>query len=716
MSTHDKSHPVVNATSTPPSSATDEGGLHAPPDLGFLGTLWWWFDFLILVKLARLRFIAVLVVIGAVITQWDHLHAMYDKWTRPANDGVAGAESDVEWFCPMHPTIIRDNPREKCPICFMPLSKRKKGKATVAVLPAGVVNRVQLSPYRVVLAGVQTTPVEYQPLTKDITAVGFVEFNERGLRTVPARVKGRLDSLFVNETGQMVEEGDDLAAIYSPELNVSMQNLVDAKKSGKEDMLRIARSRLRLLGVDDQQIEDVLQTGKPNTHLRIRSPIAGHVIRKYVREGDYVDEGMPLYDVADLSTVWILAQVYEEDMMFLPVEQEHRRSLSQLKEPLLVTATTRAFPNEPFHGSLAFVYPHVDQETRTLTVRVEVTNPGHKLRPGTSATVKIHIPPKSLPGATGSSSASAVRVGSSAPPADKPPMPPGSEKKLAEGQLLAVPESSVIDTGSQTIVYREAWPGTYEGVRVDLGPRMLGPNDVVYFPVLGGLEAGERVVTAGSFLVDAETRLNPAAGSIYFGGGSGSRSDGPAPTVRPSTPEDIDTKIVDVLKKLSPDDRRLAESQKFCPILTDSRLGSMGAPVKLMVDGQPVFICCTGCKKPALDKPQETLAAVAKLRKSNLPNPPSPPGKGAGGEGEPRAKPDPKLNAALAKLSPADRRLAADQRACPITGEPLGSMGAPIKVTIESQPVFLCCAGCKSEALKHPQETLKKVEELKRKR
>jgi Cu(I)/Ag(I) efflux system membrane fusion protein len=692
----DNSETVTPATSP---TALDEGGLRAPPHLKGWRKWWWWFDFIILVKLARLRFIAVLVAIGAVITQWDHLQAMYDKWSRPVGAVAAGTGSDTEYFCPMHPAVVRDTAKEKCPICFMPLSRRKKGEIIVEALPPGVVNRVQLSPYRVVLAGAQTWKVDYLPLVKDITAVGFVEFNERGLKTVTARVKGRIDSLFVNETGQMVAAGDELAALYSPELNVTMQNLVDAKKSGKEDMLRIARSRLRLLGVDDKQIDDVLQTGQPNTHLKIHSPIVGHVIRKYVREGDYVDEGMPLYDVADLSTVWILAQVYEDDMTFLPVEQSHKPSLSQLKEALPVTVNTRAFPNEPFQGTLGFVYPHVDQETRTLTVRIEMQNPGHKLRPGTSATVRIHVPPKGLSSLTG------YREG------EAPTEPSPRQIQLAKGLVLAVPESSVIDTGSQTIVYREVYPGTFEGVRVDLGPRMTGPGDVVYFPVLGGLEPGEMIVTAGSFLVDAETRLNPAAGSIYFGGSSGSKSGG-GTTVRPSTPDDTDAKIVAVLAKLSPADRQAAESQKFCPILTDSPLGSMGVPIKLKIDGQPVFICCVGCKKPALDNPQETLSKVAKLRSTN---PPSPPGRGflAGGEGASLNTTDPKITGALAKLSDADRRLAEAQRFCPILGDSLlGSMGTPVKVTIEGQPVFLCCAGCKSDALAKPQETLAKVKKL----
>src|SRR5579862_5163518 len=114
LTSHDEPEPI------------DEGGLRAPPGLTGWRKAWWWFDFIILVKLARLRFIAVLAAIGLVITQWDVLLAHYDRWTRPAG-GAAGAAGDVEWFCPMHPTVIRDNPKDKCPICFMPLSKRKKG-------------------------------------------------------------------------------------------------------------------------------------------------------------------------------------------------------------------------------------------------------------------------------------------------------------------------------------------------------------------------------------------------------------------------------------------------------------------------------------------------------------------------------------------------------------------------------------------------------------
>jgi RND family efflux transporter MFP subunit len=547
--------------------AMSEGGLRPPPEFGRLRKLWWWFDFIILVKLARLRFIGILVVIGLAIVYWDTLHAYYDKWTRPAG-GEQAASSDHEWFCPMHPSVVRDNPKEKCPICFMPLSKRKKGEASDEALPPGIVNRVQLSPYRVVLAGIQTWTVDYVPLTKKITTVGYVEFNERLQKQVAARVKGRIDSLAVSETGRMVHAGDVLASIYSPDLVVTVQNLLDAKRNNNADILSINGDRLRLWGISDDQIDEILRTNKANTHLKIRSPIDGHVIQKYVKEGQYVDEGMPLYDVADLSTVWIQAQIYEEDLAFLPPQEYFHNPTKDKKFDLEATATTRAFPNERFRGTLTFVQPHVDPDTRTVTVRFELDNPGHKLRPGTTATVELEVPPKQL--------ASLQSAG----PSDM----------LQRGLVLAVPESAVIDTGSQQIVYREAAPGEYEGVKVELGPRMVGPEGVTFYPVLRGLEPRNKIVTSGSFLVDAETRLNPAAGSIYFGG-SGLNKPGQSSSVRPSTPDDEEANVKASIAKLPKEDQQMAAAQQYCPVNQGTRLGSMGPPVKVMIKGKPVFLC-----------------------------------------------------------------------------------------------------------------------------
>jgi multidrug efflux pump subunit AcrA (membrane-fusion protein) len=542
------------------SEQVTEGGLRAPPGLSTLGKLWWWFHFLILVKIARLRFIGALCAIGAVIVYWDTLKAYYDRWTRPAVVQAA-AETDTEYFCPMHPSIVRANPQEKCPLCFMPLSKRKKGAGQQAIpLSPGTVSRVQLSPYRVVLAGIETYEVAYRPLVREITTVGTVEFDERKLSRITARAGGRsrIDRLYLNVTGQTVHQGDPLALLYSPELATTAQNLIDAQQSGNTGLVRLAAERLRLWGIDDAQIAEIQRTGQPVIHLTVRSPITGQVIRKYQVEGEYVEEGARLYDVADLSTVWIEAQVYENQLPFI-------------KEGMTVSATTVASPDHEFKGRVALLQPQLDTLSRTLRVRFDMDNAGRELRPGMFATVKLEVSVSVTTGETGGAS---------------------------PGQVLAVPEGAVIDTGSRKIVYRETAPGTYEGVEVKLGPRCD-----LFYPVLHGLAAGERVVTAGSFLVDAETRLNPAAGSIYFGG-SGGKAGPSAVTAR-----DDEADIREALSQLSPEDRRLAEAQRMCPIRKE-RLGAMGPPVRITLNGRIVFLCCEGCRKKAEADPQGTLRQV----------------------------------------------------------------------------------------------------------
>lgn len=622
---------------------------------------------------ARLRFIGIIAVIGLVIVKWDLLHAYYEKLTRPAGE-AATVDPGTEFFCPMHPAIVRDNNKEKCPICFMPLSKRKKGDATDTPLPPGVVSRVQLSPYRVVLAGVRTSTVSYVPLTKEIATVGTVEFDERGLKHVAARVKGRIDKLAVNQTGQMVHKGDELATLYSPDLVVTAQNLIDANRSGNKDLERIARDRLALWGLEPDQIDQIAKSGKATTQITVRSPIDGHVIKRYQTEGRYVDEGTPLYDVADLKTIWIQAQVYEEDLAFLPTEIHELAK----EDRLPVKATARAHPGESFDGTLSFIYPHVDQESRTLTVRFELANTNGRLKPGMTATVQLGISPEKL----------AKR--------------PGSRLKLQDGKVLAVPEASVIDTGSLKVVYREASQSEYEGVRVELGARMVGLDGAPYFPVFSGLEPGQTVVTAGSFLIDAETRLNPAAGSIYIGGsGGGGKS---ASTVRPSTPEDEDAKVTSALAKLPSEDRVLATAQGTCPVLDGSRLGSMGMPVKLTLAGKTVFICCPSCEEKAKADTSRTLARTEELRRGKKP----PPKKAASAEEEAE------IRAELAKLTAADKPLAEAQRYCPVTDERLGSMGVPRKLLLDGKPVFVCCKGCDEKAKAEPAVMLAKVEAFKK--
>jgi Cu(I)/Ag(I) efflux system membrane fusion protein len=459
---------------------------------------------------ARLRFIAILALVGAAIVYWDTLKAHYEKWTRPLFGEETAVRADTEYWCPMHPTIVRDH-ADKCPICGMPLSKRKKGEGarTDEVLPPGVVSRVQLTPYRVATAGIQTTEIEYQPLSKEITTVGFVEFDERKLARITARASGksRIDKLYVNVTGQTVQKGEPLALLYSPDLLNTVQNLLDSQQSGNRDLQRLARERLTLWGIDDDQIQQILKMGKPITQLTIRAPISGHIIKKYQVEGEYVEEGARLYDVADLSTVWIEAQVYEDEIAFL-------------QAGLSVSATAKSFPNREFKGKVAFIHPHLDTGTRTLKVRFDMDNPQHDLRPGMYATVTLQVPVTELH-----------------------LLPPDAGEKqrhaYEQGLVLAVPERAVIDTGSRKIVYREAEPDVYEGVEVRLGPRCG-----ILYPVIQGLKAGDKVATAGSFLIDAETRLTAGVGSTYFGASSGPQGGDrrSTTTARPSMTRDEEDK------------------------------------------------------------------------------------------------------------------------------------------------------------------------------
>jgi Cu(I)/Ag(I) efflux system membrane fusion protein len=693
-----------------PEGATDEGGLRAPPGLSPLGKAWWWFHFLILVKLARLRFIVILLAVGLVIVKWDTLKAYYEKWARsPVAETVE--ISDNEYWCPMHPTIVRDHP-DKCPICGMPLSRRKKGDAHEDEgVPPGV-SRVQLTPYRMALAGLQTSEIRYEPLNKEIKTVGFVEFDERKLARISARLPGksRIDKLFVNFTGQMVRKGDPLALLYNPDLVTTVQNLLDARRTGNRQLESMTQNRLQLWGIEEDQIKDVLQSGQNITRLVIRAPIGGHVIKKYPVEGEYVEEGARLYDVADLSTVWIEGQVYEDDMAFLT-------------EGMAVSATTRAFPGEAFRGKVAFIQPHLDASTRTLRVRFDMDNPEHELRPGMYATVKLAIPmteldllKKNLNGkwrdatmVDGLAHALFASGGMAAGQGIEPLLHAAvSRIAAAQALVLTVPESAVIDTGSRKLVYREAWPGVYDGLEVQLGPRSGG-----LYPVLRGLNAGDKVATAGSFLLDAETRLTGGVGSTFFGASGGPSSDRRSGSgeVRPSQEEDEVAKARAVLAKLSRVDRQLAEAQGFCPVL-NTRLGAMGMPVKILLEGQSVFLCCTGCVEEARAHAGRTLARVAELKARTAGSTPAPAPKASPAPVSQKPR-DPEIEANLAQLGPEDRRLAEAQKYCAVQRDNLlGKMSVPFKVVIQGEPVFLCCDGCEEEARAQPERTLARVREL----
>ncbi len=262
-----------------------------------------------------------------------------------------------------------------------------------------------------------------------------------------------------------------------------------------------------------------------------------------------------------------------------------------MKEGLVAKVRTKTFPNREFQGKLTFIQPHLDAATRTLKVRFDMDNPKHELMPGMYATVTLQVPATHL----------------QLLPADA-----NEEQKHAyeKGLVLAVPESAVIDTGVRKIVYRESGLDVFDGVEVELGPRCGA-----FYPVVKGLQAGDKVATAGSFLIDAETRLTGGAASTYFGASGGPKDERHgAATPRPSATRDEDTKVQTSLAKLSAADRQLVLAQGYCPILSDNRLGAMGVPIKIVLNGEPVFLCCKGCLKEAQEHPEQTVNKVKELR------------------------------------------------------------------------------------------------------
>jgi Cu(I)/Ag(I) efflux system membrane fusion protein len=566
----------------------------------------------------RLRFVAILAAVGFFVGYWDDVKNHWEKLTRPdglvysATRSVAGKltaewlwpsgqegetpQSDREYFCPMHPHVVRpgrdpDGAIPKCPICGMPLSLRKKGETPA--LPEEVLSRKQFSPEQIRLAGIKTVEVSYQPLARELSAVGNVVFDESRRSRIVSRVAGYLEKLYLDRNWMAVREGDPLAEIYSPELYSAVSEyLLASEKSLSADLARSARERLVLLGLGDREIDEVSKSGRAKPRLVLRSPRSGHVTRKEVLAGDRVEAGQTLFEVADLSRLSIEAEVFEAESEFL-------------REGQSVEASVDALPNRTFTGQVSLVHPHLESSTRTNTVRFEVDNPEHKLRPGMFATVRINTPLSELePFAT-----TASQPASGTPP--------------HEGKVLAVPERSVIDTGTKKVVYLEREPGLFEGREVQLGPR-AGE----FYSVVAGLVSGDRVAERGSFLIDAETRLNPAAAGTYAGAGGGPQSPRPgSPAGSNRPPGGGDSKAgatgagsgkpsAEGLKNLDglpAAEREIALAQKNCPI-SGEPLGSMGVPIKVMVKGQVVFLCCQGCRGKVESDPDGALKKAAELK------------------------------------------------------------------------------------------------------
>jgi Cu(I)/Ag(I) efflux system membrane fusion protein len=334
----------------------------------------------------RLRFV---FLVGLVAGYWDNITNYYDRWRRPVLLAAAEGQEQVEYYCPMHPSVVRSAPGN-CPICGMPLSQR--AKTGPQALPEGVLARVELTPQKVEMGRIATTPIGYQLLSREIRTVGIVDYDETRRAFIAARIKGRIDQLMVNFVGQRVQQGDPLASVYSPDLLVAQRELIEASDSlkrhprpaggppsGAETLVAGARQKLSLWGITDAQIDEIVTRGTPQTLLTIYSPITGIVTEKNVLEGRYVNEGDNLYTIADLSRVWMQAKLFDDQMAGVEVGQA-------------VEVTFSAYPGHIFAGRIAFIAYTVDPATRTVAARIEVANPEYQLRPGMYVTAAIRLP------------------------------------------------------------------------------------------------------------------------------------------------------------------------------------------------------------------------------------------------------------------------------------------------------------------------------------
>jgi Cu(I)/Ag(I) efflux system membrane fusion protein len=370
------------------------------------------------------------------------------------------------WTCAMHPQIRMDHPG-KCPICGMDLIPliREETSGTAQY-------SVQLTKEAAELANVETSVVIRQKPVKNVRLYGTVQPDERLLQSQTAHMPGRIERLFVNFTGETVAKGQPLALIYSPDLITAQQELLEASKMKKvqPEIYEAAREKLEQWKLADSQIDEIENSGKVTDNYEIYSNTSGVIISRKVNNGDHVEEGTVLFDVANLSDVWVMFDAYESDLPFLKTGDR-------------LTFTVQALPGVNFNGRITFIDPVIDPVTRVARVRVEIGNSSGKLKPEMFAT--------------------------------------GNVKADLNQYVnkLVIPSSAVLWTGVRSIVYVKK-PGSIEPV-FDMREIELGPSLGNSYIVLSGLKEGEEIVTNGTFSVDASAQLegkpsmmNPQGGSV----------------------------------------------------------------------------------------------------------------------------------------------------------------------------------------------------------
>jgi multidrug efflux pump subunit AcrA (membrane-fusion protein) len=396
------------------------------------------------------------------------------------------------YTCSMHPQVVQDHPGD-CPICGMKLvpvrkqpapsaknvSTERKIKYYKSTMLLGEISQtprkdsmgmdmipvyegedqsktITVDSTTVQKMGVRTAVVTKGPLRRIIRTVGSIDYNETALADVTTKFRGWIENLYVDSTGKQVHKGEPLFDIYSPDLYSAQNEYVLALNQGGASGLKAsARQKLKLFDISEDQIAQLEKNRQPQRALRVDAPIDGIVVEKMAVRGQMVEAGMKLYRLADLSIVWVQSQIYEQDLALLKLGQEAEVSLSYL-------------PDRKFSGRVTYIYPTVDEKTRTARVRMEFHNPGLFLKPGMFATVELR-----------------------------------AELKPA---ALLVPDSAVLRSGEKNTVFVAGDGGHFEPREVRLGPRA----DNNSYEVLSGLTKGERVVTSGQFMLDSESQLREA--------------------------------------------------------------------------------------------------------------------------------------------------------------------------------------------------------------
>ena len=328
-----------------------------------------------------------------------------------------------------------------------------------------------VSPDKQQLLGVRTTTVEARPLSKTVRTVGTIKYDETKITRIQSKIEGWVEKLYANYTGKFVQKGQPLFTMYSPDLLATQGEYLLALKSherlsvssipevraGADGLVEASKQRLMLWDISDQQIRDLEQKREPQRTLTFYAPNSGFVIKKDINEGMKIMPDKELYTIADLSTVWVEADVYESEIPLVKVGQQATINLSY-------------YPEETFKGRISYIYPYLDEKTRTVKVRLEFPNPALKL---------------------------------------KPDMYVNAEIKIDSGKHLAVPEEAVLDTGLRKVIFIDKGNGRFEPKEIKLGSKLDG-----FYQVLSGVKEGEKIAASSVFLLDSESRLSEAMGAM----------------------------------------------------------------------------------------------------------------------------------------------------------------------------------------------------------